>query len=822
MFRSSRRRSQIGAELVILILLGLFGNYAKVTLLLNVDLIFGSLFAMVIVLRHGALWGALAGSVIASYTYVLWNHPYAIVIFGLEALAVGLLNRRYKTGNIILYDAAYWLFLGMPQVFVFYRLVMGLDPAGTAVIMLKQATNGVINATLAVGASVAVSLVLRRLRRKEPSTPSIRFQTALSSLMVALSTIPPLIFVTILSNSFVRDTEQELIGDLHRAADSIVAVASSIEPHVGEEVGTAEYFDIDRFAAFADGVAEAHGVETLLIAPNGETRPRDMEPLPGDRKGTRLSELSPNYYLVVPPARTNVTVMNRWTRTIAFTEVELAAFPGWRMQLRSHFAQFQTRLHRRLLIHLGVMALFVFAGVFASTLFGRAMARRIVSLSQATTGLSTGTGTSVQSSTAASPILEVAALEKNFREAGEAIRTQFEQLVEAREEAQAADEAKSRFLANMSHEIRNPMNGILGMLQLLKRQDLDPAARDYLRGADTSAKTLLTIIDDILDLSKIRAGSMIIRREPFEIRQLIEETVSTFSPRAIATSIPLLWSLDENVPPWLLGDAVRIQQLLFNLIGNAYKFTEEGEVRLDVISDEHVGGSESLVTFVVSDTGSGISEAELRRVMEPFVQGETDYQKKAQGTGLGLTIVTRLTELMDGTFSVDSTLGEGTRARFSLPLTEVRGGEPSKPPQQATTGVRKQVRNARVLLVDDDAINRLAVSTELEYQGYDVVLAQNGLEAIERLQDQEFDVVLLDIQMPVMDGLECTRRIRNGETGADRDIPVIALTGYAMETDRAKFEAAGIDGQISKPIDYAALELRLEEILDSTEEKPPE
>ncbi len=818
MDRTGRSAAQTAAELVILILVGLAGNYAKVTLFLNVDLIFGSLIAMVIVLRHGVLWGALAGSVIASYTYVLWNHPYAIVIFGLEALVVGLLNRRYKTGNIILYDAAYWLFLGMPQVFVFYRLVMGLDLPGTAVIMLKQATNGIVNATLAVGVSVAVSLLVRRFRQAGPRKPSVHLQTALSSLMVALSTIPPLILIAILSRGIVRDTEEEVIDHLQRSAESIVAVTSSILPPGGEGLGAPDDFTIDRFVTISNGVGEAHGVESLLIGPNGETRPRDGEPLPGDYEEVRLSELSSNCYLVVPPARPNVTVMDRWARTMAFTEVAVAALPGWRMQLHSHFGQFQRRLHDRLLIHLGIMALFVFAGVFASALFGRGVARRIVGLSEATDGLSTGAGSFEPSAPSVSPIYEIAALEQNFREAGEAIRSQFEQVVEAREEARSADEAKSRFLANMSHEIRNPMNGVLGMLQLLERQDLDPVARDYLRGADTAAKTLLTIIDDVLDLSRIRAGSMEIKPEPFEIRSLIEETVNTFIPRAIATSIPLLWDIDENVPRWLFGDSVRIQQLLFNLIGNAYKFTEEGEVRLDVVADEDGSGSTSVVTFVVSDTGSGIAEAELCRVMEPFVQGETGYQKKAQGTGLGLTIVARLTELMGGAFSIDSTPGEGTRARFSLPLAEVEEPTPREATRRPETAVREPPGNSRVLLVEDNAINRLALSKELENRGYAVGLAQNGLEAIERLRDQEFDLVLMDIQMPVMDGLECTRRIRKGETEAPRDIPIIALTGYAMATDRAIFEAAGVDGQISKPIDYGSLERQLEAILDGAEE----
>lgn len=827
MSRPVSSRPLIAAELLILVLLGFAGNYAKVTLFLNVDLIFGSLITMVIVLRHGVVLGTMAGVVIASYTYVLWNHPYAIVIFGLEALVVGLLHRRYKTGNIILYDAAYWLCLGMPLVFVFYRLVMGLDLAGTAVIMLKQATNGIVNATLAIGLSVAAGVVVKLLRGERTRGPSVHLQTALSSLMVALSTIPPLILITILSRGVVRDTEHELIDHLERAAETIVAASSTLLPDDGVEHGVAADGTVEALQTLASRVGVANGVDTLLISPEGEIRPRNAVLLPGDHDGIQVSEISSNCDLVIPPARANVTVMDRWARTVAITDVTLPRLPGWQVQLQAGFGQYQAQLHRRLLINLSIMALFVFAGVFTSTFFGRAMGRRIVSLSHATDGLSLGAGKPEALPSSSSAIYEVAALEQNFKEAGEAIGSQFEQLIEAREEARSADEAKSRFLANMSHEIRNPMNGVLGMLQLLERHELSPEARGYLRAARSSAETLLTVINDVLDLSKIRAGRMEMKNEPFEVVPLVEEIVRAFEPSAIATTIPLRWSVDESLPRRLVGDAIRIRQILFNLIGNAYKFTDAGEVRLDVTGEAAERDGTRTVTFLVTDTGCGIPAEEICRMKDPFVQGESGYQKKAQGTGLGLTIVARLTELMDGELSLESHVGSGTRVRVSLPLAEAR--EPVAPVAGVTVdwvdadnSIGEREERIRVLLVEDNSINRLALSKELEYRGYVVATAHDGVDAIDRLKGEEFDIVLMDIQMPVMDGLECTRRIRAGEAGTARDVPIVALTGYALQTEREEFKAAGVDAQVSKPIVYPILERQIQGLLGVPKERPGE
>jgi signal transduction histidine kinase/CheY-like chemotaxis protein len=777
---------------------------------------------MVVVLRHGPFLGAAAGTVIASYTYLLWNHPYAIIIFGMEALVVGLLEHRSKTGNIILYDALYWLVLGMPLVFLFYRGAMGLDLTGTAVIMLKQATNGVLNATLATGGAVVVRSVVRLLRRRRHGAPLVRLHTALTLLMVALSTIPPMILVTILSRGAIADTEQELINRLERSAESIVAVASSVSTEGAAD--PQEMFDIASppLSQLVSNLSEPRDVHALLIGPDGASAPADEAPFIPQDDATLYTRISPQVYLVVPPAHANVTVMDRWARTTAVIERKIPNLPGWVVQIRADFGEYQDALHRRLLTNLGVMALFVFAGVLTSSLFGRAIGFQIVRLSEITKGIPSTIKESRDLPWPESNIIEVAALVENFKMMGKTIREQVQGLLAAREDARAASAAKSQFLANMSHEIRTPMNGILGMIQLLSRRDLDRESRDYLRAARSSADTLLTIINDILDLSRISAGKLDINTAPLDVRAVTEDTKKLFEHAAIESSVPLRLAVDQSIPRWLSGDEVRIRQVLLNLIGNAYKFTEQGEITLAV----HDRGPKETglreVEFAVTDTGPGIPEESLAQVRRPFVQGEFDYRKKIEGTGLGLAIVSRLVELMGGEFTLESEVGRGTRAAFRLPLREPNVGEQSpvravSATEETESSLATPVKRYNLLLAEDNAISRLAIAAELRNGGHIVTVAKNGIEVLELLQSyetNEFDAVLMDVQMPEMDGLECTRRIREGQTAAPRDIPVIALTGYATEEEQSKFLQQGVDAQISKPIVFETFNQTLIEIIN--------
>lgn len=403
-------------------------------------------------------------------------------------------------------------------------------------------------------------------------------------------------------------------------------------------------------------------------------------------------------------------------------------------------------------------------------------------------------------------------------------------LTDAKQAAEEHAAAKSTFLANMSHEIRTPMNGVLGMIQLLERRTDDPESRRYLSAAQSSAKTLLTIISDILDLSKIDAGMLDVAMEPVAVASLLDDVRRLFEQRSAETSIPLSVHMDDNVPRWIEGDGVRIRQVLFNLIGNAFKFTEEGEIRVHVRERSGANDRARVLAFTVTDTGVGIDANQLDEVRQPFVQVRTSLAGKIDGTGLGLAIVDQLVQLMGGRFTMESQPGEGTAATFTIPYRPAEAARPSAPAAVGTassvpsavpdasrspaTEAIPPARSYRLLVAEDNEINCLALATELRTHGHHVRVVHDGVEVLECLGDGEFDAILMDIQMPNMDGIECTRHIRRGKTAARTDIPIVALTGYAMDEERLKLHQEGIDHQISKPIDFETLHRELAHVIE--------
>lgn len=929
--RRARQSSALWVALVGCIVLGFATNFFGVPLFLNVEFIFGSVVTVFVILRFGVAYGTLAAVVISSATWIAWNHPYALIVFVLEAFTLGMVLRRRPKANAIVVVTGFWLVAGMPLIWLFYHNVMGLGTDAALTILLKQAINGVFNAAIAFGLHVLLARFEAKHKVLLPmaagqSSVRVSIRDFVLVGILAFGIVPTMILVVLNGRTELQRTEEEIAYAVLASTDAVnrmygnwirenVRIFNSFMDHVQAQYPAVAEEDAALLSDYAEITNPAlHGLgfsapaempdlaaETQIRSQGGrELQPRsaavywardpdgtitpviriyaalvrdgrasgqylyadltteqvaeslqqiaaswgvsigivdpartvlvstDPAVTPGSAMEMAVGDKHPiydNVVLTLPEAVRGRTISERWERTSARSYSAIDGFPILSVVVEAQFAGYQADLFRRFLANLALLGAVVLAAVIVGWSVSGGLVQSVSLLQHSTRGLATRIPEYGSIDLPEFHIQEIKELSDTMREMATSLQGQFAEvtannarLQRLTMEAEAANRAKSQFLANMSHEIRTPMNGILGFSELLRdrlrdRDDLS----EYLANIMQSGRTLLRLIDDILDLSRIESGRLTLQPRAFQPGRLVREIESVFRPRAEHKGLRFTIQVDAALPERLVLDELRLRQILNNLIGNAVKFTGSGEIEVSVSTRDSSARSDDRVDMIltVRDTGIGIDESDFEQIFQPFTQQQNQDNRVFEGTGLGLAITKRLVEMMNGTISVESRPGAGALFTVELPDVPVAddpAAEPDAP--SAAPAVETIVFDpATIVVAEDNAMNRAVINAMLGDLPFTLRVVGDGLEALEAVHAERVDLVIMDIQMPRMDGAEATRRLRADPVTAE--IPIIALTASAMSHQRREIEPL-FDGYLTKPITRERLLLEMAKHLRCT------
>ncbi len=793
-----------------LALLGIAVNGLPLTVFFDAQLLLGGSLAVFAVLRLG-WWGLAVGMSAALVTWHLWGHPWAAVNMILELIWLKVFLDRFNggpaqrdNGRIVLADLGYWLALGVVLESLLYITLLGADPANAWFLAAKQGINGVINALL--GFLLYLLSRLWDLRRETAragsawattgadairSAPGLTIRGVASSLVLASILLPAILIIDTLSDRLNKTMLERMRLEMEGFGRAAATLAQGAQEQVLSAFSRSDRpLDFEQRDGDGRGISSNPALFARLATRYGPRLPSPTE-IPGlelfvERADRSVLELSLGSYWVysfILP-----------TQTPGGAEAKIRVVKPAR--------EFVTTMNDQMHASLQLLAVLLLLGVLTSELLGGLLERQFRKVMAPL--VSPSRRRPVKTADQVMPDLDHSEL-RELNALAAIVNARSQQVSQLNRSLRAASQAKSDFLANMSHEIRTPMTGIIGMAQLALASDLDEQQRDYVRKIETSAKSLLGILNDILDLTKVEAGKLQIEKTPFNLPSLIEKVIQIIDITVHEKRLRLVVDMPATLRRCYLGDSLRISQVLINLLSNAVKFTQAGEVRLGVRQP-----APGRLAFEVQDTGIGMTPREQERLFQTFSQADTSTTRRYGGTGLGLAISQHLVGLMGGHIAVTSEPGRGSCFSFEIaaetcPTAEACLAEARLEQAPAMPRIVKpkpgELAGRRILLVEDNSINREIVLGFLRDSGLTIEIAEDGQQAVDKCQDDSFDLILMDVQMPVMDGYEATRRIR----AMNAKVPIIALTANLFQDDIARSRAAGMSAHLGKPIDSEQL-----------------